>query len=139
PLDAVAGVDRTLGGDLVCGALAQEPTLARVRALGVLPDHGHIKPAPDERAHVDVQVELEAQPQQQTPLEDAGGNVGCADRAQEDRVNGPQLVEDVVGEDLAGPQVPGAPQVVVDGVEGDAGGAHDLERLTHDFGPDAVA
>ena len=37
-LDAPAGVDRALGGDLVGRALAQDAALAGVDALGVLPD-----------------------------------------------------------------------------------------------------
>ena len=41
-LDAHAGVDRALGGDLVRGAPAQEPALAGVGALGVLADHDEV-------------------------------------------------------------------------------------------------
>ena len=45
----------------------------------------------------------------------------------------------VVGQDLAVAQVAGAAEVVVDRVEVDAGGAHDLQRLGDDLGADAVA
>ncbi len=45
----------------------------------------------------------------------------------------------VVVEHHAVPQVAGAAEVVVDGVELDAGGAHDLQRLGDDLGADAVA
>ena len=41
-LDAHAGVDRALGGDLVRGALAQEAALAGVGALGVLADDDEV-------------------------------------------------------------------------------------------------
>ena len=41
-LDAHAGVDRALGGDLVRRALAQDAALAGVGALGVLADHDHV-------------------------------------------------------------------------------------------------
>ena len=41
-LDADAGVDRALGGDLVRRALAQEAALAGVGALGVLADHHEV-------------------------------------------------------------------------------------------------
>ena len=41
-LDAHAGVDRALGGDLVRRALAQEAALAGVGALGVLADDDEV-------------------------------------------------------------------------------------------------
>ena len=37
-------------------------------------------------AEIDVEVELEAEPEQDALLEDAGLHVGVADRAEEDRV-----------------------------------------------------
>ena len=49
-----------------------------------------------------------------------------------------QLVEDGVGQDLAGAQVPRSTQVVVDGVEVDAGRPHRLEGLGDDVGTDPV-
>ena len=60
-LDAVAGVDRALGGDLLRRPLAEEAALACIGPLGVLAHHGHVEPPAGEWAHVDVQVELEAQ------------------------------------------------------------------------------
>ena len=107
PLDAESGVHRTLRGDLVRRADAQRATLADVRTLGVLADHDEVVrrvPAgrgSDERSLVDVQVEIEAHLEQQAALDDAGWNLGGADRAEQDAVEGPQLVERRVGEDLA--------------------------------------
>ena len=122
-------------------ALAQEAALAGVGALGVLADHDHVDAAlgQDERPLVDVLVEREAHLQQQAPLDHAGRHVGGADRAEQDGVEGPQLLEHLVGQDRAVPQVAGAAEVVVDGVEVDAGGARDLEGLGHHLGADAVS
>ena len=99
-LDPEPGVDRALGGDLGRRALAQESTLTSVSALGVFPDDGEVDRDAgadagrgDEGAQVDVQVQLEAQPQQETPLEHARRDLGRADRAEQDGVEGPQLVQ----------------------------------------------
>ena len=101
-LDAHAGVDRALGGDLVRRALAQEAALAGVGALGVLADHDEVDVRrPEERAQVDVQVEVEAHLQQQAPLDHPGRHVGRADGAEEDGVEAAQLVERRVGQHLA--------------------------------------
>ena len=97
------------------------------------------RPVALERAQVDVQVELEAQPQQQAPLEHAGRHLGRADRAEQDGVEAAQLVEHAVGQHLAGAEVAGSAEVELGGVEVDAGGAHDLEGLGHDLGADAVS
>ena len=88
---------------------------------------------------VDVEVELEAHLEQQAPLDHAGRHAGGADGADQQGVEAPPLLEDLVGEDRAVAQVAGAAEVVVDGVEGHAGGAHDLERLGDDLGTDPVA
>ena len=72
-------------------------------------------------------------------LDHAGGHARRADRAEQQRVERPPLVEQLVGEDRAVAQVAGAAEVVVDGVELDAGGGDDLERLGHHLGADAVA
>ena len=91
-----------------------------------------------ERAEVDVEVELEAELEEEAPLEDAGRHLGGADRPQEDGVDVAQLVEDGVGQDLARAQVAVAAQVVVDGVEVDAGGPHDGQGLGHHLRTDPV-
>ena len=82
-LDADAGVDRALGGDLVGRALAEEPALAGVGALGVLADHDEVvRPVgSDERPLVDVQVEVEAHLEQQAALDHArAARRGCRPR-----------------------------------------------------------
>ena len=68
-----------------------------------------------------------------------GRHVGRADRAEQQRVEAAPLVEHVVGQDRAVPQVAGAAEVVVDGVELDARRGDDLEGLGDDLGADAVA
>ncbi len=141
PLDPVAGVDRTLGGDLVRCALAQEAALAGVGALGVLADDDEVvgSVGMGEGPLVDVQVEFEAHLEQQAPLDDPRGDVGGTDGTQKQGVECAPLVEHVVGEHGAVAQVAGPAQVVVDGVDGNAGGAHDLEGLGHHLGTDAVS
>ena len=68
-----------------------------------------------------------------------GRHVGRADGAEQERVEASPLVDDLVGEHDAVAQVAGAAEVVVDRVEIDAGGAHDLQRLGDDLGTDPVA
>ena len=68
-----------------------------------------------------------------------GGTLGRADRAEQEGVEPAPLVEHLVGQHRAVAQVAGAAEVVVDRVEVDAGGAHDLEGLGDDLGTDAVA
>ena len=87
-LDAHARVHRSLGGDLVGRALAQEAALARVHAFGVLADHDEVDVGVpgvgrgDERAQVHVEVELEPQAEQDAPLDDPAALAGRgADRA----------------------------------------------------------
>ncbi len=144
-LDTHAGVDGPLGGHLVGCAAAQHAALAHVRTLGVLTDHDEVVGlratgrGAHERSLVDVEVELEAHLQQETALDDAGGHVGGADGAEQDRVEAPQLVERGVGQDLAVAQVTLAAEVEVGRVELHAGGAHHLQGLGGHLGADAVA
>jgi len=139
PFDAVAGVDRTLRGDLLGRVLAKEAALACIGALGVLADHDELMVLADERSLIDVEVEIEAHLEQEATLDHARGHVGGADRADIDGIEAAPLVDDVVGEDHAVLQVTLAAQVVVDGVEDDAGSGDDLETFGDDVGPDAVA
>ncbi len=147
-LDAVAGVDRALGGDLVWCPLAQETALARVRALGVLADDDEVGTLGDGTRHaregseVDVEVELEAEAQQHAAFEGAGRDGGVThrwpDRAEQDGVEAPELVQRLVGEDGAVAQVPGGAQIEGRGVEVHPGGGDHLEGLGADLRPDAV-
>jgi hypothetical protein len=88
---------------------------------------------------VDVQVELEAHLEQQAPLDDARRHLRRADGAKQDGVEGPQLVERGVGQDLAVVQVALAAELEVDGLHVDAGGPQHLDRLRRHLRPDAVA
>ena len=98
-LDALACVDRLLDGDLVGRASLEEAAGAGVEALGVLADDDEVDLLGSlvaerrvdagvelDRAQVDVEVELEAQAQQDALLEDAGLDVGVADGAEQDGV-----------------------------------------------------
>ena len=136
------------------GVLAQQAAGADVGALGALPHDHHVdlgvarQRTPHARVEpggpeVDVVVELEAQPQQQAPLEDARREPGVArlpaDRAEQDRVVVADLGEHGVGEHLAGGEVALGAEVVV----GRLGAGHDLlqhlQRLVDDLRPDAVS
>ena len=77
----------------------------------------------DERPLVDVEVEVEAHLEQQAPLDDARGHAGRADGAEQQRVEARATRRRSRREDGAVAQVAGAAEVVVDGVEVDAGGA----------------
>ena len=144
PLDAETRVDRSLRRDLVRRALAQEPALARVGAFGVLAHDEEVDAvvvavrARLERPQVHVEIEREAHPQQQPALEHAGRDVGRADRAEQDRVEAAQLVEDRVGQHLTGREVATPAEVVVGRVERDTRRADDLQRLGRHLGTDAV-
>ena len=95
------------------------------------------------RAQVDVLVEAEPQFQQQALFEDAGGDVGMADRAEQDGGEGAQLVERLGRQDFAGPQIALAAEIEVLQFELDAfqGGdrLEDLHAFGRHFRPGAVA
>jgi Arc/MetJ-type ribon-helix-helix transcriptional regulator len=88
-------------------------------------------------------VELEAQPQQQAPLEDAAGYARVADGPEQDGVVLAQLVEHAVGQRLAGRVPASRAEVVRRLLDLDLGRVEcrveDLEALRDDLGPDAVA
>ena len=124
--------------------MAHEAAFARVRAFGVLAHDEEVDAVVVatrtglERTQIDVEIEREPHLQQQTALEHAGRNVGRADRAEQDRVESAQLLEHRVGKHLARREIPTPTEVVVDGVELDAGCAHDLQRFRCYLGADAV-
>ena len=62
PLHSHSGVDRPLGGHLVGSALPEEPALAGIGPLGVLPHHPEVDVPVrmDEGSQVHVQVEFKA-------------------------------------------------------------------------------
>ena len=95
------------------------------------------------RAQVDVVLQGEPDRQQHAALEDAARDARVADGAEQDRVVALQLVQDAVGQRLAG-GVPAAGAEVVLG-RGDLraarrrDGLEDLEPLGDDLGADPVA
>ena len=146
PLDAHAGVHRALGGDLVGRALPQEPALARVHAFGVLADDDEVDVGVagvgrgDERAVVHVEIELEAQPQQDPALHDPSALAGGgAHRAEEHRVELADGLEVFVGEDRAVALVALPTEVERRRLVADAGRVEALDGLGDDLGADAVS
>ena len=149
PLHAEVGVERHLGGDLVRGVLAQHAAVAGVRTLGALAQHhqvdrlvtgqraGHAGIQPG-RAQVHVVVELEADPQQQAALEDAGGHGRVTDRAEQDRVVLAQLSQHGVRQQFPGAVPASSAQVVLGGLDAWHDAPQHLEALGHDLGTDAV-
>ena len=88
-------------------------------------------------------VELEPEVEEQPLLEDAGGDLRVADRAQEDRIFRAQEIEAALGDDLTRLEVAVAAPVERLDVVGEAlvprhGGEH-LHRFGGDFGPGAVS
>ena len=68
-----------------------------------------------------------------------GGTSGVPDRAEQERVEPPPLLDHLVGQDRAVAEIASAAEVVVDRVQIDTRGAHDLEGLGDDLDTDAVA
>jgi hypothetical protein len=85
-----------------------------------------------------VVVELEAQPQQQPPLEDPRRHAGVTDGAEQDRVVLAQLLDHRVGQQLARALPPHRTQVVVGALDVGSHLAEDLQALGHHLGTDAV-
>ena len=152
PLDAVAGVQALLGGDLGRGARVHRAAGAGVEALGALADDHEVDlagldagqraagagPQPG-RAQVHVLVEGEPQLEQQAALEHARRHGRVADGAEQDRVVAGQLGEHRVGQHLAGAVVAGGAEVVLGRLDAGQHGVEDLEALRHHLGADAVA
>ena len=92
---------------------------------------------------VDVLVEAEAEVEQQLALEDAGGDVGMADGAEQDRVELAELVEAVGGQRFARFEIAVAAPVEVGQLELDVfelgDGLEDFHAFGGDFGAGAVA
>ena len=135
-----------------------DAAVADVRTLGALADDDEVDAVRGDpldgqralhpgvelgRAQVDVLLQGEAQRQQHAALEDAARHGRVADRAEQDRVVAAQLLEDRVGQRLAGGvPAPGA-EVVLGRVELGAGAGgdrlEDLEALGDDLRADPVA
>ncbi len=119
PRHAVEGADVLLDRHLLGRARLEPAAEAAIQALGVLPDHGDVgRPWPGlaQRAQAaaeqpggpDVRVEIQfaADPPQGLPEVAGVGDPGVADRAEQDRVRGLELREVVLGQRLAGLEVP---------------------------------
>ena len=148
PLDPVARVDALLHRDLVLGSLAMEASRARVQALGVLADDDHVDVLLGmarhegldagialDRTQVHVLVELEAQAEQQIPLEDPRPHARVADGAEQHRVEPAHRIELGARKRLAGAKEPLRPEVELLelDLEPGANGLEHLERLAHDL------
>jgi hypothetical protein len=141
PVDAVAGEDALLDRHLAVGAGVEAAADLRVLALDVLAHDHEVDVAgllageralhPVEQAHgpqVHVLVEVAADGDEQAPERDVVGHGGPADRAQEDRLEGPQPLDAVLGhhatkalEALAAPgellELEADPEAAADGLE----------------------
>ncbi len=143
PLDAVAGVDRPLGRDLLRCPLAKEPAFAGVGALGVLPNDHEVETVAGKRTQVDVLVEGKTEPKDDAPLDGAPRDAGLADGwtegALEDRIAGADGGKVVVVEDVAIAQKPICAQVEGRRLDVDTGGPQHVDGRADDRRPDAVA
>jgi hypothetical protein len=92
----------------------------------------------EERALVDVEVEVESHLQQQAALDHAGRNLRGADRTEQDAVERPQFVECGVGEDLAVSQVALATEIELGGGDVDPCGTDDLHGRGRHLRADSV-
>ena len=154
-LDALAGIDRLLGRDLVGRTLFQEAASPGVDALGIFAHYHEVDvlwPLVGERrryvgieldrAQVDVLVQLETQPEQNTLFEDTGLDVGVPDRAEVYRVEGAEIVCRRIGQHLARLEVAIAAEVKIDGLELEAllggDGFQGFQPFNHDFRTGAV-
>ena len=155
-LAAAAGVDGRLGGDFVRRAFVHEAAGPAVEVFGVFADDDEVdvigtlvlegRLDAGEKLHgaeVDVLVEAEAEVEQQLALEDAGGDLGVADGAEEDGVELAELVEAVVWEGGAGFEEAVAAPIEMGELDLDVfqfgDGLENFDTLGRDFGTGAVA
>ena len=141
PLHPVAGVDRSLRGDLVRRAAAEEAPLTGVGTLGVLAHDPEVDVASrvHEGSKVHVEVEGEAHLEQQAPLDQPRRHLRGSDGPQVEGVQGAPLLDHLVRKHGAVTPVAGTTQVVVDGFQLDSGRSDHLEALGDHIGPDAIA
>src|SRR5208283_3907814 len=155
-LDAFAGVDVFLDGDLVRGAFFEEAANASVQAFRILADDhevdvggGAVAERSEARveefggASVDVEIELEAQAEEDFRGMLVGGDAGIAESAKEDGVEFvAQHLDGAIGErDVFAKVFVGAP-IELDELERavafGGGGADDLDGDGGHFPADAV-
>ena len=152
-LHPVGGVDAHLRGDLVNSSHTDRSPVAAVQPLGALADDYEVNIAGVRQrsghtrvvrggAQIHVMVQGEAQAQQQPAFEDAGGDRGIADGAEEDDVMILDGIEIRVCERLAGAAPAFGSKVEVGGGELDTGtlqdGSQNFESLGNDLSSNAV-
>jgi len=93
----------------------------------------------NKRALVDIEVKVETHLQQKPALDDARRNIWRTDSPQQNGVKTAQLIQDIVGQDLAVTQVAHAAQVKVRCVNCHPGGAHHFHGLSRDLGTNSVS
>src|SRR5262249_20568696 len=137
--------------DFVRRALFEEPPATGVQAFGILAHHNEVDVcrslALQRRVdagiefhwtQIDVLVEIEAQPQQNALLENAGAHVWMADGAEENGLELSHLVHRAIRQHLTGTLIALAAKVVASGfvLEPEAlrGAAEHLERFCNDLG-----
>ncbi len=143
---------RLLHRDLLRRALLQEPAGAGIQALGVFAHDDEVDVLRPfvlqrrldagvelHRAQVDVEVELEAQAQEHAREILRVGHPRVADRAEQDRVGGLQLLPHLIGDRHAGAQVFVGVDLEVLELQGRARGTQHLDGLGDDLLPRPVA
>ena len=144
-LDTVTRVHRALGGHLLGRAPAKDTTLADIGPLGVLTDHHEVvglgvpRRRARERPLIDEEIELETHLEQEPALDDPGRHPRVADRAEQDRVEAAEVIEDGIRQDLAVAQVTSTTEIEVAGLDVDTGGPHHPEGLSRHLRPDSVS
>ena len=93
----------------------------------------------NKRALVDIEVKVKTHLQKKPALDDAGRNVRRTDSPQQDCVKTAELIQDIVGQDLAITQVAHASQVEVSCINCHPGGAHHFHGLSRDLGTNSVS
>ena len=152
PRHAYVGVDVLLDCDLLLGAFLEPPAHAYVEALGVLPHDQEVdlpsvlsaqrrQPVVVQAggAQVDVEVELEAEPQQHA--REIGGVIDTRvpDGAEQDRVGLLQVAPDRRRDGLTGAHVLVGVDFVLLEIEVCARGAQHFDRLGDDLFARSVA
>ena len=144
------GVEADLGGYFMGRSDADRATGTGVGTFGPLAHHheidvgvsgertAHARIQP-RRPQVDVVVQLEAQPQQQTSLQHATGHRRITDRAKQDGVMLPQFGKHRVRQQFAGGVVTPGAQVVVGLLHAGQHRVKDFDRLGHHLRADPVA
>ena len=145
PLNAVPCIHTSLGCDFMRSTATQYAAFADIRPFGVFTNDNKIvrshmaRCSTDKRALVDIEVKVKTHLQKKSTLDNAGGDVRRADSPQQNGVKTAQLIQHVVGQDLAVAQVAHATQVEICGLDCHPSGAHHFHGLGRNFGTDSVS